>query len=136
MTEQTPYVLLCEDDENDAFLFELEWRRAGFALPLRVMSNAEKVLDLLGRCKDEGEHCPALIISDHKLMVGGGMDILAFVRSTPLFVDIPVILTSGVVDANTHAKALSLGALDVWEKPASPEDLARLAANMPALLRS
>ena len=129
----TPYVLLCEDDENDAFLFELEWRKAGFTLPIRVMANAEKVLALLGRCRDAGEHCPALIISDHKLMVGGGMDILAFVRGTPLFGEIPVILTSGVVDTATHAKALALGALDVWEKPASQADLARLATQMPNL---
>src|SRR5438045_4011680 len=134
MTEPLKYVLLCEDDENDALLFEMEWRNAGFTVPLRVMANGEKVLDLLAKCRDEGQACPLLIISDHKLLVGGGMDILSRVRNTPLLARIPVVLTSGVVNAAIKEQALSLGAIDVWEKPAKPADLVKLGRTLPALL--
>jgi len=134
MTERQPYVLLCEDDENDAILFELEWQKAGFTTPLRVMANGEKVLALLARCRDASEPCPELIISDHKLLVGGGMDILTRVRNTPILSKIPVILTSGVVNSAIKQQAMSLGAIDVWEKPATAEDFAKLANILPLLL--
>jgi CheY-like chemotaxis protein len=134
MTESLRYVLLCEDDENDALLFELEWQKAGFTVPLRVMANGEKVLALLARCRDRTEACPLLIISDHKLLVGGGMDILSRVRNEPLLAKIPVVLTSGVVNAAIKAEALALGAIAVWEKPARPAELAELGKTLPDLL--
>jgi CheY-like chemotaxis protein len=136
MTALVRYVLLCEDDENDALLFEIEWHKAGFTIPLRVMANGEKVLALLGRCRDEAEPCPSLIISDHKLLAGGGMDILTRVRNTPLLAGIPVVLTSGVMNATIKEQAMSLGAIDVWEKPATPEDLFKLGKTLPHLLAS
>jgi CheY-like chemotaxis protein len=134
MTAPPRYVLLCEDDENDAFLFEIEWQKAGFRVPLRVMANGDNVLALLARCRDEGEVCPQLIISDHKLLAGGGMDILTRVRNTPLLAEIPVVLTSGVVNASIKAQAMALGAIDVWEKPATPADLLKLGESLPGLL--
>ena len=134
MTTPSRYVLLCEDDENDAVLFEIEWQKAGFTVPLRVMANGEKVLALLARCRDEAEACPQLIISDHKLLVVGGMDILTRVRNTPLLAQIPVVLTSGVVNASIKAQAMALGAIDVWEKPATPADLLKLGKSLPELL--
>jgi CheY-like chemotaxis protein len=115
------YVLLCEDDDNDVFLFEHAWRQAGIQLPVRVMADGLKVLKLLEVCVQTGKDCPGLIISDHRLMVRGGMDILEYVHNSPLFCSIPVVLTSGVVDPQEKSKALQLGAIEYLQKPLTAE---------------
>jgi CheY-like chemotaxis protein len=115
------YVLLCEDDSNDVFLFKHEWQRAGFNAPVRVMANGEEVLDLLKTCAEKGHNCPLLIISDHRLMAGGGMDILEFVHGSPLFNSIPILLTSGVIDPDARDRAREMGAVDYLEKPLTAE---------------
>jgi CheY-like chemotaxis protein len=125
------YVLLCEDDLNDVFLFKHEWQRAGFQTPLRVMANGEEVLALLKGCADKTANCPSLIISDHRLMSGGGMDILEYVHGSPLFNSIPILLTSGVMDPEVRSRALEMGALDYLEKPLTAEVMKKLANKMP-----
>lgn len=120
MAQPAPYVLLCEDDENDVFLFQHAWRQAGMDLPIRVMADGSKVLDFLQDCVANGQDCPSLIISDHRLMVRGGMDILEYVRNSRLFSSIPVVLTSGVVDPREKEKASRLGAVDYLPKPLTP----------------
>ncbi|MDB6029803.1 MAG: response regulator [Verrucomicrobiales bacterium] len=125
------YVLLCEDDLNDVFLFKHEWRRAGFNTPVRVMADGEEVLNLLKRCVDKNDKCPILIISDHRLIAGGGMDILEFVHGSPMFNCIPILLTSGVIDPDARSKALEMGAVDYLEKPLTAEVMQELVARLP-----
>jgi CheY-like chemotaxis protein len=125
------YVLLCEDDLNDVFLFKHEWRRAGFSTPVRVMADGEEVLDLLKGCAERGDECPVLIISDHRLIAGGGMDILEFVHGSAMFNCIPILLTSGVIDPEARSRALEMGAVDFLEKPLTAEVMKDLVTRLP-----
>lgn len=132
MAQPAPYVLLCEDDQNDVFLFQHAWRQAGMSLPVRIMADGSKVLEFLHDCVQTHQDCPSFIISDHRLMVRGGMDILEYVHDSPLFSCIPVVLTSGVVDPRERDKALRLGALAYLQKPLTADMIRSFVGKIPS----
>ncbi len=115
-------VLLVEDNDDDAFLLERHFRRAGYDPQItRVetaadMSNA--LAALAGRCD--------VILCDYSLPSFSAPEALHLLKRTPY--DVPFIVLSGAVTEETAVAAMRAGAHDYVSK----QNLARL---VPAIER-
>ncbi|MGZ5508601.1 MAG: response regulator, partial [Limisphaerales bacterium] len=96
-----PLVLYAEDDSNDALLCARAFELSNLPIDLRTVDDGVRLISwLLG----EGEYAdrskyplPTLIITDSKMPLRGGLDVLRFVRAHPELRDTPVILYYGSI---------------------------------------
>ena len=96
-----PLVLYAEDDSNDALLCEHAFELSNLPIDLRIVDDGACLIRwLLG----EGEYAdrskfplPTLVITDSKMPLKGGLDVLRFVRTHPELRDIPVVLYYGSI---------------------------------------
>lgn len=69
-----------------------------------------------------------LIISDNRMPVMSGMELLQHVKSRPQFKSLPVIMYSGNLTKELSKKALELGAIAALDKPYDFSSLSALIA--------
>src|SRR6187401_1994072 len=99
--EAVPLILLIEDDANDVFLFRRTLAKLGYRADLRVVSsNAEARRYML----HDGEFTnaayyrrPDLIVSDFRLAGDTALEFVKWLRSSPQFSDITVVMLSGAI---------------------------------------
>jgi signal transduction histidine kinase len=70
-----------------------------------------------------------VIVSDVKMPGMDGIDLLTRLKADPASQHIPVIMLTGVADADSRRLALQLGAYDFVSKPADPHELAARLRN-------
>ena len=97
-------------------------------------------LEQLGYECDEVEHGAAaiawlektpkvdLLISDNRMPIMTGMELLRQVKAKPQFKSLPMIIYSGNLTKELSEKALQLGAIAVLDKPCAFSDLSILIA--------
>ncbi len=66
---------------------------------------------------------PDLILCDHNLGQGNGLDVLGWLRQNPATATIPLILITGSDDASVMRRGMDLGADDYLHKPFTGEEL-------------
>lgn len=104
-----PHVLLIDDDPDILMLVEAMLR------PLRVrVSGAPDVAG--GRAAIQVDR-PDLILLDHDLPDGTGLDVLAHLQADPLLADIPVIIVTGTERRDVLTACFAAGAADYLRKP-------------------
>ncbi|HWA21402.1 MAG TPA: ATP-binding protein [Caulobacterales bacterium] len=101
-------VLVIDDEVNDRRILRRTLARVGYAA--RSAGNAASGLDLAARL------APALILLDIRLPDRSGWEVLEALKRDPATAAIPVLVLSIEAD---RARALSLGACDVFTKPAN-----------------
>lgn len=116
-----PVVLYAENDENDALLMEVCWKRAGLAASLRVVQDGHEAMDYLSGVGDYADRAahpfPALVLLDLSMPGCSGLDVLAWVRARPGFADLPVLILSLSNQEKDRAEAMACGASDYVVKP-------------------
>lgn len=116
-----PVVLYAENDENDALLMQVCWRRAGLDATLRVVDDGREAMDYLSGCgayaDREANPFPALVLLDLSMPGCSGLEVLAWVRAQPRFSSLPVMILSLSNQDKDRAEALRLGANDYVVKP-------------------
>jgi CheY-like chemotaxis protein len=114
-------LLVAEDDEALRSLIVEALKRDGFQV-IEAKHGLE-LLEVLEPAMFEGhpEEQPDLIISDYHMPGCTGMSILAGINSIGL--NIPFIVITAFGDEATHAKARTLGAVAVLNKPFRLDDL-------------
>jgi CheY-like chemotaxis protein len=129
MTHCAP-LLLVEDNEDDVFIFQRAFRRAGLGLPLQVASDGQEAIDYLagaGRYRDRGAYpMPAMMFLDLKLPRRSGHDVLAWISSQTDLPPLPVIILTSSAEQRDLQRARELGALHYLVKPPSPAALGEL----------
>ncbi len=97
-------------------------------------------LEHLGYMCEEVEHGAAalayleksreidLLISDNRMPVMTGMELLLHVKTTPQLKSLPIIMCSGNLTKELSQKALDLGATAVLDKPYEFSNLSALVA--------
>jgi len=124
-------ILLVEDNEDDAFAFRWALKKAQINRPLFVATDGKQAIEYLageGSFSDRSAHpLPSLVFLDLKLPYFTGWDVLTWVRSNMPSCPFDVVILSGSDEARDHERARELGAADYLVKPATPEQLARLA---------
>lgn len=125
-------ILQIEDDENDVFLLEHAFKKAGIQQPLRAVRDGQEGVDYLS---GEGEFSdrrrfplPCLIILDLKMPRKNGIEFIEWLRGEPRFRRVPVLMLSSSANPDDIDRAYEAGANAFLVKPASNPERLRLAA--------
>ncbi len=118
---RAPVVLYAENDENDAFLMNLCWRRAEMTQRLEVVADGQEAIHYLS---GEGPYAdreafpfPALLLLDLSMPRCSGLEVLAWVRARPEFAALPVLIVSMSNQEKDQSEAARLGADGYFVKP-------------------
>ncbi len=119
--------VLVEDSLADVFIIGEIVRNSGLPLDLDVLTDGEQALDhFAGLQRDPELPRPDVVLLDLNLPRRSGHEVLAWLRSTPAFVNLPVIVvTSSDADADRRA-AERLGASAYFRKRFSYEEFLSL----------
>jgi len=132
MTHGGKVILLVEDDENDVFFFRRALAKAGFEVPLQVVSDGEQALQYLngnGKYADRAAHpLPDIIFLDLKLPYVNGLEILEHIQKKPALEKIEVIVLTSSPEDRDRKRAFELGAKEYLVKPATPTTLLQILA--------
>jgi DNA-binding response OmpR family regulator len=121
-------VLLAEDDPEMRKLVAASLTREGYEVC--AVSDGGRLLALIGsQILDPVGHPPAdIVISDVRMPVRSGLEVLAGLRRCDWAV--PFILITAFGDQETHAEAKRLGAAAVFDKPFELADLKTCVINL------
>jgi two-component system chemotaxis response regulator CheY len=108
-------VLVVEDDLSMCWLLE---SILNTKYKVAIKNNGLEALSWLSV-----QHPPDLIISDIKMPVIDGLELLEQLSVSALFKNIPVIMLSGLDNPGTRKRCLDLGAFAYLVKPFSPQKL-------------
>lgn len=116
-TEQAaPYrVLIVDDDQLLASLYELTLKNAGFNVMTQF--SARNIVEVLREFK------PELIFMDVQMPDCSGPEAAAVIRQIPDFNVIPIVFLSGDTDLNLQLAALTQGGDDFLTKPIDQEHM-------------
>ncbi len=123
-------ILLVDDDEDDAFLFELAVKEAGVPDPIKAVLNGEEALELLLARRMS----PVLTVLDIKMPGVDGLEVLRRIRADPGLRDAEVVVLTGSDLAEDRAEAERLGCRLFLTKPSSLAGYAELAGRIKELL--
>ena len=132
MNDSDYTILLVEDEENDATLVKMAFKKNNILNPVQW---AKDGLDAIAYLNGEGVYAnrklypfPEVLILDVKMPRMSGLELLAWVREHPEFRVIPtIIMTSSRQDPDIE-KAYNLGANTYMIKPSSFEELAKMVS--------
>lgn len=123
-------ILIMEDDENDAWLLQRALQKQNIRNPVRVVPDGEEGIAYLtgrGKYADRSRFpLPGFIITDLKMPLFSGLEVLKWLREHQDFKRIPIlVLTSSRADSDV-ANAYGFGANSYMVKPTTFDDLEKL----------
>ena len=121
-----PRVLLVEDDDNDILFFQRALRACGAELDLDIDRDGESAVQRLLR---EDPH-PDRILLDLKLPRRSGLEVLAWIRSTPALKDLSVTIMTSSGEPSDLARIRELGIDQYIVKPVSYQALLEIVATL------
>jgi CheY-like chemotaxis protein len=130
MDDSNYTILLVEDEENDARLLQMAFKKNDILNPVHW---AKDGLEAIAYLNGDGVYAdrtlypfPEVLILDLKMPRMSGLEFLAWIRDHPDFKVIPtIIMTSSRQDPDIE-KAYELGANTYMIKPSSFDELARM----------
>lgn len=115
-------VLYAENDENDAFIMKLCWKRVPVGHPLHLVGDGQEAIEYLsgvnGFADREKYPLPSLLLLDLSMPRCTGFEVLSWVRSQAQFAKLPVLIVSSSNQEKDRAAATKLGADGYVVKPA------------------
>jgi two-component system, response regulator len=124
-------ILLIEDDPNDVLLFRLALKKAGVAMELVALDNGQQAIDYLGamgRFKSrQGLPPPRVVLLDLNLPVIPGLEVLAWVKSRPDLISLPMLVMTSSCNQRDVEECRSRGAQGFLIKPLSNDERVGLA---------
>lgn len=121
MLPETASVLLVDDDEDDRFLVEQAWRKAGIAHALLARGDGAAALELL-----RSGNPPALLLLDIKMPGLSGFELLERLRADPELRRLPVLMLTASTAPSDVRRAYELGANAFFIKPSTVAELVEL----------
>ncbi len=127
-------VLYVEDEDNDVYLLQRAWKKAGIVNPLKVVTDGAQAIQYLGgegKFLDRAQFpLPSLVLLDLKLPKESGFNVLKWIRNNPaLHTLLVVVLTSSNNRDDIH-RAHTLGANAFLTKPPTADGIAEMAASL------
>ncbi|HSH75101.1 MAG TPA: response regulator [Longimicrobiales bacterium] len=130
MRGRSPVLLVIEDARDQAILVGVAARRAHPGLDVRIADDGlEGIAYLAGTTPFEDRRVsphPDLVILDLLMPEVDGFEVLSYVRSRLSPAAYPVVVLTSSTDPRHEARALELGASDVYRKPAELGELGRI----------
>ena len=116
-------ILLVEDNQDDVYLIQRAFKKAGLTKQLQVVNDGESALAYLAgddQYSDRERYpLPGLLLLDLKLPLKHGTEILAWLRAQPSLKRLLVVILSSSQDPSDIDKAYELGANSYLVKPVS-----------------
>ena len=120
-------ILLVDDSENDLFLMRVAFKKAAFNSPLQEVHNGEQAIAYLkgeSIYSDRNQYpLPSVMLLDLNMPMKNGFEVLAWVRTQPVFKRLSVIILTASVRDEDVERAFDLGATSYLLKPGPLEDL-------------
>jgi two-component system, response regulator len=128
------YVLLVEDNPDEAFLTKKAFKKGELTNPLRVVTDGRQALDFLfsqGAYADRDiNDKPVMILLDLKLPLISGLDVLKAVKANPYTSLIPVVVLTSSTEDRDLAESCRLGANDYINKPTRLTEFVEIIKNL------
>ena len=123
-----PVILLVEDSDDDAILFQRVVQKTGLGIQTRRVHNGQEGIDyLLGACQfsDRTQFpFPQVVLLDLKMPICDGFDFLTWKRSQPELTCVPTIVMTSFDFERMGRKSYELGAHAFTMKVKSSDSLA------------
>jgi CheY-like chemotaxis protein len=118
-----PFILLAEDDDNDAFGIELAFKKVGLKEQFRRVRDGDEAIEYLigaGKFQDRASFpVPSLLLVDLKMAGKDGFALLTWLGADPRWKNIvSVVLTNSEADSDKE-RAYGLGAKSYLVKPSN-----------------
>jgi CheY-like chemotaxis protein len=120
-------ILFAEDDPDDRFLLSESCRECGMANPCVMVEDGEEAIAYL---RARRKPAPGLILLDVKMPRKTGHEALAWIRASPAWRAVPVVILSSSMHPGDIDKAYALGANAYVVKPSSVEELGELMSSL------
>jgi CheY-like chemotaxis protein len=131
--------LLVEDSQNDVFLMQQAFKKAGLPNPIRVVSDGQEAISYLkgeGRYSDRAQYpLPMAVLLDLKMARMNGFEVLEWVRKQPNLKRVVVIILTASNRSSDADRAYDLGANFYLTKPGKFEDLVEMTKCLQDWLR-
>jgi CheY-like chemotaxis protein len=126
-----PMVLLVEDSEDDAYLFNWRFEQSGATCAVEhVLDGSAAIEFLLRSSATSPKLLPFIIFLDLKMPVMNGFEVLAWLQKHEAFSHIPVVVLSGSDQPSDKERACQLGAADYLVKPLKVDDIHRFLGDV------
>jgi CheY-like chemotaxis protein len=123
-------ILIVEDEENDAMLLKMAFKKNNILNPLHWVKDG---LEAIAYLNGEGVYAnhalypfPEVLIVDLKMPRMSGLELLQWIRDHSNYKVIPTIIMSSSRQDSDIEKAYELGANTYMIKPSSFDELARM----------
>jgi CheY-like chemotaxis protein len=127
-------ILHVEDEENDLFILQQAFKRAGIANPIQVAVDGQAAVYYLsgvGPYADRQKHpLPNLVLLDLKVPKLDGFEVLAWIRQQPALRGLVVIALSGSVLPQDIDRAYQLGVNSYIAKPGDLGQVMEVAVHL------
>ena len=114
-------ILLVEDTADDVFFLRRALKKAQINNPLQVAVHGQEAIDYLAGNGNYGDRTkfplPALVLLDLKLPFVDGFEVLAWLRTQPCLVTLPVVILTSSSEERDRRRAAELGANGYLVKP-------------------
>jgi len=125
--ETSPLILIVDDDANDVLLFQRALRKIRPGTDTAVARDGDEAVRRLageGVFSDRSRHrTPTNVVLDLKLPRRSGLEVLDWIRSSPTFRDLRVVVLSSSREPSDIARAHRAGVDRYCVKPAGSKDL-------------
>lgn len=119
-------ILLVEDSDDDVFLMKRACAVSGVPHSVQIVRDGQAAVDYLSGCQKYEDRdlfpLPNLIFLDVHLPLCGGHEVLEWLRTQPVFNDLPVIMLTSSDQPSDIERAYSLGVTSYMLKNANPAE--------------
>jgi CheY-like chemotaxis protein len=122
MAQLGPLVVV-EDNPDDIFFLQRAMRKLGTAPDLVTCRDGIDAIELLLKLKESGEQMPVAIVTDLKMPMKTGFDLLQWRREHDWARAIPMVILSSSDLERDHERASALGATAYYVKPENADRL-------------
>ena len=127
-TTPLPLILYVEDDADDIYFFQESLAKSGTKVNFTSAGNGEEALFFLQEIS-RIEELPSLIILDLNMPRQDGRQTLRFLKDSPVFTDIPVVILSTSENKLDRETCERLGAVSYIQKPTYFEEYEQVIEN-------
>jgi len=120
----TPFILLVEDSQDDAYFFGRALKRCNRECRLLHVPDGGAAVQVLREALVDPSKMPDLIFLDLKMPVLSGFEVLAWIQEQSFACAAPVIVLSGSDQQSDRKRVQQLGVSEFWVKPITSNSLA------------
>ncbi|MGZ4965313.1 MAG: response regulator [Limisphaerales bacterium] len=132
-------VIYVEDEEDDAIMMQLAWKRVGIDFPLVTLCDGQQALDYFngsnGYFDRERHPLPCLLLLDLNLPRMNGLEVLKELREKFDKTQLPIVIFSSSDAPKDRRETLEAGANTYIVKPSGLQQLNKVVASLPSFVK-